>query len=125
MTKSNMRSVRRRQTNRRLNQHFDQHDQLRVRNYDGRQRDERLLGEYNRVSKLGTLLAKVKRFFTSLFDFDFFSARTIRGLDLRQSDAGRFGAFRPNRPRDAGAVVLRSWFGQHLKMRSTRDGKRV
>lgn len=127
MTKSSMQSVRRRKTNQRIQRQYDKEKQMRVRAYDGRQRDERLLGAYNRVSKLGTLLGKIKRFFVSFFDFDFFGARTIRGLDLRQSDAGRFGAFRPGRPRGAGAAWLRHNVGggQYLKMRSTRDGKPV
>lgn len=125
MTKSKMQTVRRRQTNQRFQRQYDKEKQLRVRAYDSRQKVRTKARQTTAVVNAWRRITRhVSAFFSNL-SRRFFSAHTISGLDLRASDAARFGAFRPNRSRDTGAAWLRNAFGQCLKMISTRDGKRV
>ena len=123
MVKSNVRSVRRRQTNRRIqNAEYNRRQQLDTRAYKTKDH------ERAHAPKSGGLIPRVRVYARRVADFlrGLFTGRTagtgIRGLDLRIPNiaGGKFGA-----KRNAGAKWLRSVFGESLKMVSTRDGRPV
>ena len=107
MVKSNVRSARRRQTNRRLDRGFDKKQQLKVRGFNRHIDREPIV----RLSKPQIIWNRIIRWFRG---WGLFSSTTIGELDLR-SDS----------PRGAGAFWLRQNFHQNLRMRSTRDGRPV
>jgi len=107
MVKSNVRSVRRRQVNRRLSQNFDKKQQLKVRGFDRHIDREPIV----RLSKTRIRWNRIKKWFSNL---RWFRTSSIDELDLRS-----------NSPRGAGAAWLRANFHQNLKMISTRDGRPV
>ena len=123
MTKSNVRSVRLRRTNRRIAHQYEKVEQERVRAYQQRSMEKR---ETMLARRGSSFFKKAADYIRGVFGrfFRRFTIRPrnahIRSLDLR--DRGLYA----NKPkRDAGAQQLRSWFGEGLKMVSTRDGKTV
>lgn len=128
MTRSNVRSVRRRQTNQRIQRQYDKEKQSRVHQYQQRSFEARQNATIAGDAWKGWY-RKTIRYLANMFSglFGRSAFRSIRKLDLRASDASRFGAFRFNRARDTGAAWLRNNVagGYNLKMISTRDGKPV
>lgn len=125
MVKSNVHAVRRRRTNRRIARRYDRTQQQRVRAYRQHQRVRNPERKAARqwVAEMGRRIVQnfsrwIKRFISG-------SYKKLGSLDLRSTDADRFGAFAPSRKRNAGAAYLRSFAPGLGSMVSTRDGKPV
>jgi len=122
MAKSNMRSVRRRKTNRRIQTvEYDRRQQLHARAYETRSHERahapKSVGVMQRV---GVYWRRATTFLLGLVMGGKGTSPAISALDLLGG-----GVFSSSVRRDAGAVQLRAWFWEKLKLRSTRDGRRV
>lgn len=124
MTKSKMTSVRRRRTNQRIQRQYDREKQARVRQYQERSFKARTTAGIAGLAWSGWFRKTIRRV-TNFFNRMFSPGGALQRLDLRHSDAERFGPFNPASRRNAGAEYLRHMFGGNLKMVSTRDGRPV
>ena len=113
MVKSNVRTAVRRQVNQQFGQHYDKRQQMQVRNYQNK--------DFVSGQRTSTKIGITRRFINSIkFYWRKFWSPFATSLDLSKDSL--FGS-KPGR--GAGAFWLRQTFHQNLKMRSTRDGRKV